>query len=185
MAAPTLSPPATIADYEALDDPSGYELIDGVLKERHVSLLANYVAGNIFFSVKGHSRVEGGHAFGENVELAIDPARPNTLLYKADGAWVAPGRIQGELPYRGYMRIPPDLVVEVISPTNSAAEVEAKLRDYLRLGVRMVWVVFPDIQAVSVYRPDGTTLRLEASDRLSGEDVLSGFEVSVSEFFRP
>ncbi|OAI42798.1 hypothetical protein AYO38_11235 [bacterium SCGC AG-212-C10] len=95
------------------------------------------------------------------------------------------GRIPGDRPRGdGYLRIPPDLVVEVISPSNSASEIRNKVRDYLRLGVRMVWVVFDDPAEVQVYRGD-TMRAVFAGDVLDGEDVVPGFSVPVDLLFGP
>jgi Uma2 family endonuclease len=77
------------------------------------------------------------------------------------------------------------LVVEVISPANKANEVETKVQEYLRLGVRMVWLVYPQLQSVTVERAGAPAVRVRAGEMISSEDVLPGFEAPVAAFFGP
>lgn len=78
----------------------------------------------------------------------------------------------------------PDIVVEVISPTDSYTDVERKAELYLQDGVKIIWVVDPQRKAVKEYtaqNPDGISKRND--DVLSGGDVAKGFELKVSEIF--
>ena len=77
----------------------------------------------------------------------------------------------------------PDLAVEIVSPHDRAEEVHERVRDYLGAGVRLVWVLWPKSRTVTVYWPDGTARELGPDEKLTGGDVLPGFEVSVSELF--
>ena len=76
----------------------------------------------------------------------------------------------------------PDLAVEVISPSNKAADTHRKIRQLLAAGTALVWIVYPDSRIVDVHTRDGAST-LEADDMLSGGDVLPGFEVPVREIF--
>ena len=78
----------------------------------------------------------------------------------------------------------PDLVVEVISPTDLYTEVERKAEVYLEDGVKIVWVVDSQrktVKELTAQNPDGITKRND--DVLSGGDVANGFELKVSEIF--
>jgi Uma2 family endonuclease len=77
----------------------------------------------------------------------------------------------------------PDLAVEIVSPTDRSSEMEQKISEYLAAGTRLVWVVYPMTKTVYVYGPGRAVQRLSASETLSGEDVLPGFSITVSEFF--
>jgi len=77
----------------------------------------------------------------------------------------------------------PDLAVEVVSPSNSPVELHAKVADYLAAGTRLVWVVDPEVETVTVYRDLLAPRTLLASDSLAGEDVVPGFQVEVAELF--
>lgn len=88
-----------------------------------------------------------------------------------------------EVPKEGYVAVPPDLVIEVTSPSDIHSKVQSKVRQYLTSGVRMVWVVDPEDRTVTVYRSRDQVRMLEESETLAGEDVLPGFSVQVSELF--
>ncbi len=77
----------------------------------------------------------------------------------------------------------PDLAIEVLSPSNSAAEILEKAADYLRSGSRLVWVLDPAAERVTIYRSRGDVRVVEIGDLLEGEDVLPGFRVDVAEIF--
>ncbi len=84
----------------------------------------------------------------------------------------------------GYFEGAPDLAVEVVSPGDRATEVQDKALEWLEAGARLVWVVFPRSQRVTVYFPDGTSRILRASDTLDGGEVLPGFSLPVADIFR-
>jgi Uma2 family endonuclease len=88
-----------------------------------------------------------------------------------------------QLPRQGYPSVPPDLVVEVLSPSDVFLSVQKKVLQYLGAGVRLVWIVVPEDRSVAVYRPGQDPRILSNSDTLSGEDVLAGFSCPVTELF--
>jgi Uma2 family endonuclease len=173
----------TPEDLLAMPDHDRYELVDGELKERDMGAESNFVANNINGEVRayGHGR-KLGLAFGEGCGIRIFP-EPNPLRV-ADGAFVARGRLAGDRPpAEGYLMLAPDLVVEVVSPNDMAAEIERKVADYLVAGVRLVWVAYPATRHIHVFRPDGSLTLLDAESVLDGGDVLSGFQVPVAGLF--
>lgn len=101
----------------------------------------------------------------------------------ADAAFIRRGRLPGEKLHEGFVRIAPDLAVEVVSPNDLFDEVESNALQYLDAGVRLVWVVNPRTRSVQVYRADRTVTRLREQDEITGEDVLPGFRCMVGEFF--
>jgi Uma2 family endonuclease len=82
-----------------------------------------------------------------------------------------------------YPELAPDLVVEVVSPSQSGPSIEEKVAINLAAGVRLVWVIDPEQKTVHVHRPDGNQQRLSEEDVLDGEDVLPGFQLAVSQVF--
>ncbi len=78
----------------------------------------------------------------------------------------------------------PDLVVEVVSPTDFAVEVMAKVREYLSAGVVRVWVIYPRLREVHIF--DGATgVRVVGPDQtLDGDDLLPGFRLPLADLFR-
>jgi len=78
---------------------------------------------------------------------------------------------------------PPDLAVEVLSPSDRVGEVEAKVADWLAHGTLVVWVVNPRQSTVAVHRPGEAPQLLAAHDDLTDADLLAGFKVRVGDFF--
>jgi Uma2 family endonuclease len=76
-----------------------------------------------------------------------------------------------------------DLIIEIISPSNTKHLMEDKLRNYIGAGARLVWYVDPAKKDVTVHRPDGSKTVLTGDDVLSGEHVVDGFTCRVSEIF--
>ena len=83
----------------------------------------------------------------------------------------------------GYAEVVPDLVVEIVSPTDGLREVNDKALMWLSYGVRLVWVVRPDDRAVDVYRPGRAASTLSDRDTLDGLDALPGFTCAVGSVF--
>jgi Uma2 family endonuclease len=83
-----------------------------------------------------------------------------------------------------YVRIPPDAVVEVRSPSNTWTEVEEKVVIYLGSGVPLVLVADPVAETIRVRTPEGRDETLGIDDVLDGGDALPGFRVPVARFFR-
>ena len=91
-------------------------------------------------------------------------------------------RIGGGLP-DGFFPGAPDLAVEVLSPSDRAGDVLAKVQDWLNAGTAAVWVVDPKTQTVTIYGADRKAAILTSTDTLSGGDLLPGFSVPVAELF--
>jgi Uma2 family endonuclease len=83
----------------------------------------------------------------------------------------------------GYGTVAPELVVEVMSPHDSASEIEEKAHEWLKFGVLLVWVIYPKTQRIHVFAPDRDVRVLEADATLEGGEVLPGFSVQVRAFF--
>ena len=77
----------------------------------------------------------------------------------------------------------PDLVVEVRSPNDLPGPLLAKVAEYLAAGTQLVWVIDPAHSSVTIYRADGTVAALGINETVSGEAVLPGFSVFVSDLF--
>lgn len=107
---------------------------------------------------------------------------PDTVR-AADAAFVAQARIPAEGEPEGYWAIAPDLVVEVVSPSDSALLVQGKVTDWLAAGCRLVWVLYPDTRTVTEYRSLADVRVLTASESLDGGDVLPGFTCSIADLY--
>lgn len=98
-----------------------------------------------------------------------------------DIGFIAADRAPERLP-KGYIPLAPDLAVEVVSPSDRAADVQHKVQMYLQFGVKLVWVVYPDTRSVMVHTGQGA-ITLTADDTLDGGDVLPGFTLAVKAIF--
>ena len=79
--------------------------------------------------------------------------------------------------------VPPDLAVEVVSPSDKQSRVSEKVLAYLEAGTRLVWVINPVLQTVAVYRPGKDFTLLTDVDTLTGEDVVRDFSYNVARLF--
>lgn len=80
---------------------------------------------------------------------------------------------------RGYARVAPDLVAEVLSPDDRPGEVRDKVSDWMAARVKLVWVIDPRRRTADVYRPNGSISKNET--QLDGGEVLPGFACAVDE----
>ncbi len=100
-----------------------------------------------------------------------------------DVSFVARGRLPEEEPPEGFLELAPDLVVEVVSPTDRRREVDQKVVEWLNAGTRLVWVIHPTRRTVTVHRPPDTTEELTETATLNGADVIPGFSCRVGDLF--
>jgi Uma2 family endonuclease len=107
---------------------------------------------------------------------------PDTVRGPDISYWSA-ARLPLDQAPEGYPENPPDLTVEVLSPTSRMAEIREKMAEYFQRGVRMVWIVDPEDRTVAVYRSVDEGRVLHENATLSGEDVLPGFSCRVAELF--
>lgn len=98
-----------------------------------------------------------------------------------DVAYISKER-QPELPRKGFNPIPPDLAVEVVSPTDSYSEVARKVAVYLRGGTRLVWGGDPETPSVAVHTTAGTQT-FGLNDTLDGGEALPGFALPIKDIF--
>src|SRR4051794_8734042 len=114
-------------DLFALPDEKGYELVDGELVERNVSVLSSWVAGEIFRLISNHAQPDQlGWVFPADNGFLCFPNRPKTVR-RPDVSFVRSGRMTWQDVGEGWLRFVPDLIVEVISPNDLAYEVDEKV----------------------------------------------------------
>ena len=83
------------------------------------------------------------------------------MVRRPDVSFIRRGRLPGDVSPDGWIKIPPDLAVEVVSPNDVVEELEEKLEDYQKAGIPLVWVIYPKRRKARVFRLDGTDSRLE------------------------
>jgi Uma2 family endonuclease len=173
----------TPEDLLSMPDRKKYELVDGHLVERHMSVLSNWVSGRLFRFIDTFVEEQQlGWAWpaGQGYVCFPDSTRKMRV---PDASFVRKSRVPEGLTSDGYIYIPPDLAVEVVSPNDLAYDVESKVVEYLDARVALVWVIDPEARTVRIYRRDGSISWLREQGELSGEDVLPGFQCRVATIF--
>jgi Uma2 family endonuclease len=162
------------------------ELVNGEVKEMApVGGVHGQITGRTYNWLGEHVRKHGGGEVvvgdvGFVLNLPADPER----VRAPDVAFVSTQRLPGGRLPEGFLVGPPDLAVEVLSPTDNPLEIQQKVRDYLEGGALLVWIIAPQVKTATVYRPDGSARLLREHESLQGEDVLPGLTIPLAELFR-
>ena len=107
---------------------------------------------------------------------------PDTTVV-ADVAYISPETVAANPDDDGILVGIPVLIVEVLSPSDTEEDINEKLRAYLDAGVKLVWIVDPTFRTITVYRADAEPELFNATQTISGEPHLRGFQVAVREVF--
>jgi len=107
---------------------------------------------------------------------------PMTIVVP-DVAFVRWERLPGRSQPEGYVPVPPDLAIEVRSPTDEPGKIAKKLELYRRAGVPLVWWVDPKRRTVAIHRHGALVAELREGDVVDGEEVLPGFRLPVAAIF--
>ncbi len=177
----------TPEDLLVMPDGKNFELVNGLLVEKNRGWEASYVAGQLYALFAMFLRKRSlGWIVGEGASYQCFP-QDTTMVRKPDMSFISFERMPKTTPPPlGHCTIAPDLVVEVVSPRNTYSEIDEKVQDYLRAGVRLVWVINPETQTAHIYRLHESTARLlRGDDPLDGEEVVPGFSCRLSELFQP
>ena len=108
---------------------------------------------------------------------------PNGAVRSPDAAWVSQARWEALTPAQQAKFPPlcPDFVVELASPSDSLADLTAKLNEYIANGCRLAWLLDPKNEITRIFRADGSvSVAKSFEETLSGEDVLPGFSFVLS-----
>lgn len=111
--------------------------------------------------------------------IACDP----DTVRAPDLAFIQSSRVPPLSSEDGWVRVIPDLVVEVVSSGDRMSEVAEKVQMWLDAGVRLIWVARPALRTIEIYRPGAAALTLGEDDDLDGYDVVPGFIAPVSQIF--
>ena len=180
----TNPPPGTATEQDVIDiearESRLCELVDGVLVEKTVGYYESYLAVQLIYFLAGFVRRRRlGVVAGEAGMMRLSTG----LVRIPDVSFISWERLPGRrVPRVPIADLAPDLAVEVISPSNTAREMEGKLQEYLAAGVRLVWYVHPEPQEIHVYTAERHDV-LTIDQELSGGDVLPGFVLSLRQLF--
>ena len=173
---PALQPAAIGDDRESL-----YEIVDGQRVEVprmgvRETLIANALARRYWQQVR--ERHSGDFVIEVLFELADGLKRRPDCAFVPFSRWPSPQILPGDS-----WRLAPSLAVEIVSPTNTADEVQGKIEDYLLHGVDLVWVVYPSQRKVYVYRDTSAAEILDETGVLDGGEAVPGLTVDVADLF--
>ena len=160
-----------------------YELIDGQLREHPMGAESSLVGTNTLRILGTHIQPRRlGKVFGSDCGYQAFPSKAKQVRY-ADGSFIARGRLPDEKAPKGHIHIAPDLGFEVVSPNDSADDIEARRIDFMSAGTRLFWVLYPEFRTVHIFRQDGSSAVPNENDELRGDDVMPEFTCKVAELF--
>lgn len=178
-------PPGTATERHALAFLEGAdkrlaELVDGVLVEKPMgwkeSLLASLVVKYLWVYLDKH---DIGIALTADGPVRLRPKRIRT----PDVCFVSWDRIPADAEKQRVLRAIPNLAVEVFSTGNTRREIDIKVLEYFKVGVELVWVIYPKTESATVYQSPTDKRKIAADGKLDGDAVLPGFSLPLKKLF--
>jgi Uma2 family endonuclease len=165
----------------ALDPDKEYEIIHGSPEEKEMgSARHGGIGARLIARLSWHVEDRNlGGVYGPDTTYLVGG---NDRL--PDVSFVSASRIPEDGEPEGKWLVAPDLAVEIISPTDLYEKVVGKVEDYLKAGVKQVWLISPEHRTVTIYSSLTQTVILTDGDDLPGGDVVPDFTCRVAELFR-
>ena len=138
--------------------------------------------GDLIYQLGHWSHRDGtGVFFDSNAGYTL----PNGAIRAPDASWLLRPRWESLTPAEqaGFAPICPDFVIELRSPSDSLAVVQAKMAEYIDNGARLGWLIDPQARRVYVYRPGRPVAMLDAPETVSGDPELPGFVLDLTEIW--
>jgi Uma2 family endonuclease len=177
--APTLITGEELAEM-SLD--GSYELVQG-------RIVAMSPAGFTHGKIEGRfyqalAQFADEHGLGQVAvgEVGVYTQRNPDTVRGADVVYISHERYQ-QVTSGSFLDVAPEIIVEVMSPSNTWSEVTQKLREYFAAGVDLVWVADPEVNIVYAYRSLTDVREFTEEDDLPGDDILPDFSVPVASLF--
>ena len=163
-----------------------YELVDGMVVElAPARRIHGRTASNITTAFNIYCRRRG--AGWSEVDVGYTVRSGPDTVRGPDVSLVFGGTTEEE-EQRAFISGSPDIAVEVVSPSNTAAEIERKVSEYLAAGSQRVWVVYQatprNPRRVVVHHPDGASITYTGDDVIADEELLPGFSLPLADIFR-
>lgn len=156
-----------------------YELVDGALVEKPMGSPEAFLAAELIFFLRTYLRQNDlGYLYGPDGLIRLGQG----LVRSPDVSFFRWGESR-KVPHDPIAMETPALVVEVLSPSNTPAEMERKRRDYISAGVELVWVIDPSSLECRAYQSDRLAGVVDKDGVLRGEPVLLGFELPLAKLF--
>ena len=172
---------ATEADVVAIEAGENRlcELVDGVLVEKPMGFRESLVAGWILTALNSFVMPRRlGVVSGSDGLMRLVPG----LVRIPDVAFISRERLPGgRIPAEPIPQLVPDLAVEVLSESNTTAEMDRKRREYFEAGVRLVWLIDPEMRTAAVFTGPEQCVELNEDGAIDGGNVLPGFTLPLNE----
>ena len=157
-----------------------YEIVDGERKALRDTACESSVASLLSALLGRFSRTR---RFGRVLCRGLFALAPTSNQRRPDVAFVSYQRWPQAVPHTDAWEVAPDLAGEVVSSRDEMTEVLAKVREYFRAGVQLVWVVMPSEWLIYIYHSPTQIQVLTHADTLSGEAVVPGFQMPIATLF--
>lgn len=172
----------TVEEYARRPDAECTELVRGkVVRVSPTSFVHGWVQMQVGYLIEAHNRL---HKLGRvTVESGVIVELGPGTVRGPDVAYWSFETLPANHTPAVFSDVAPDLVAEVVSPTNTRKHVATKVREYLQAGTRLVWVVEPEDRTVTIYTEPGNGTVLWDDAVLTATEILPGFSVPVRDFF--
>ena len=145
------------------------------------------VTGNRNLDIEGqlwlwNRQTKLGKAFNSSTGFHL----PSGADRSPDAAWITQERWNNltSEEQMGFVPLCPDFVVELRSASDDLPKLQKKMQEYLDNGIRLGWLIDPQRQKAEIYKPNAAVQVLNHPTQLSGEDVLPGFILDLTEVWR-
>ena len=157
------------------------ELIDGTLVEKAMGLRESLLAMLLVQYLGTFVRTQKlGVVSGPDGTMRMLPG----LVRVPDVAFISRARLPGDrVRNEPIPDVIPDLAVEVLSESNTRAEIARKRREYFTSGVRLMWIIDLQHRSATIYTAMDQSVALDETGELDGADVVPGFKIALSQLF--
>src|SRR5665213_339060 len=171
------------SDLERRAGESGIEFVGGQYIEKPMSIETAEIEIAVGALLRAHAMKTGEvRVLGSSVGYRCYAEDPRKFR-KPDLSVIRNDRLKGIDPREGFLQIPADLVIEVVSPNDLAYDVAAKVQEYLGHGFKQVWIVNPHRRTVEDYHAAGSIRLLREDAQITAAELLPGFSCRVADFF--
>jgi Uma2 family endonuclease len=170
-------------ELQAMNDVGPCELVEGeIIPMTPTSDAHGAIEKNVGYELEKYVRA---HKTGyvRVGEVGVYVSRNPDTVRGADAVFISEERYAGQTS-PGFLEVAPDLVVEILSPSDTWARVNKKLHEYFNLGVKMVWIIDATDPQVYVYRSITTVRYLTADDKIPGDEILPGLDLPVNNLYQ-
>jgi Uma2 family endonuclease len=180
--ASTITPPLTLEEYAQLpSDGVRHEISEGeLITMSGPKSLHTLVALAIFEPLQAYLKQHGAARALPQASYIL--SREPLTVRQADVSVLSKQRIESTAP-DDYFEGAPELAVEVISPSDSAEDLEVKVDKYQHSGSKQVWVVYPNAKRIHIFKPDRQVRVLDETQTLEGGEFLPGFSMKIADLF--